>query len=77
MLSSVGVFANDIRVPDNLPTEKLPTQTTTPVVPETPKVTFSDVDANTATGKSIYKLVNAGILNGYEDGTFRPNNPLT
>ena len=77
VLSSVGVLANDIRVPENLPTEKLPTQQTTTVVPEASKITFSDVDANTATGANIYKLVNAGILNGYEDGTFRPNNNLT
>ena len=77
VLSSTAVFANDIRVPENLPTETLPTQSSSAVKQETPKVTFSDVDANTATGKAIYKLVNAGILNGYEDGTFRPNNPLT
>lgn len=38
---------------------------------------FKDVDANSISGQSIYKLVNAGILNGYTDGTFRPNNPIT
>lgn len=38
---------------------------------------FTDVDADSTTGKAIYKLVNAGVLNGYTDGTFRPNNPIT
>ena len=53
VLSSTAVFANDIRVPENLPTETLPTQSSSAVKQETPKVTFSDVDANTATGKAI------------------------
>ncbi len=39
--------------------------------------TFNDVDSESVLGQSIYKLVNAGVLNGYTDGTFRPNNPLT
>ena len=42
-----------------------------------PAIVFSDVDVNSTSGKDILKLVNAGILNGYTDGTFRPNNPLT
>ena len=44
---------------------------------ETTAPVFSDVDANSTTGQAIYKLVNAGVLNGYTDGTFRQNNPLT
>lgn len=44
---------------------------------ETTAPVFADVDANSTTGKAVYKLVNAGILNGYTDGTFRPNNPIT
>ena len=44
---------------------------------ETSKPTFTDVDANSISGQAIYKLVNAGVLNGYSDGTFKPNNPLT
>ena len=42
-----------------------------------PAISFSDVNAETDTGKAIYKLVNAGILNGYLDGTFKPGNTLT
>ena len=49
----------------------------TTAVAETKTITFSDVDANTSSGAAVYKLVNAGILNGYADGTFRPNNPIT
>lgn len=44
---------------------------------ETTAPVFKDVDANSVSGQSIYKLVNAGVLNGYTDGTFRPNNPIT
>ena len=78
LLSCIGVFANDFRVPENTNTEKLPaTSAPETTVTAEPKITFKDVNGNTVVGKAIYKLVNAGILNGYEDGTFRPNNPLT
>ncbi len=78
VLSSTAVFANDIRVPENTNTEKLPvTSAPETTVTAEPKITFKDVNGNTVAGKAIYKLVNAGILNGYEDGTFRPQNPLT
>ena len=38
---------------------------------------FNDVDANSETGKAIYKLVEAGIVHGNGDGTFTPNNKVT
>ena len=38
---------------------------------------FSDVDADTNTGKAVLSLVSAGILNGYEDGTMRPDEYAT
>ncbi len=38
---------------------------------------FTDVDANSDLGKDIYKLFNAGIINGNGDGTFTPYNPVT
>lgn len=47
------------------------------VTTTTPEISFSDVNAETDTGKAIYKLVDAGILNGYLDGTFKPGNTLT
>ncbi|MEE0867606.1 MAG: S-layer homology domain-containing protein, partial [Clostridia bacterium] len=41
------------------------------------KISFSDVNENTPGYKAITKLVNAGIIHGYGDGTFKPNNFLT
>ena len=38
---------------------------------------FSDVPANTWYSNAISTLTNMGILSGYEDGTFRPNAPIT
>ena len=38
---------------------------------------FKDVDASTDAGKAIYKLYNAGIVNGNGDGTYTPANPVT
>ncbi|MBQ6795788.1 MAG: S-layer homology domain-containing protein [Clostridia bacterium] len=38
---------------------------------------LSDVDATTAEGKAVNKLVSRGIINGYEDGTFRPGNSIS
>ncbi len=40
-------------------------------------VTLSDIDVNTTTGKSVTELVRLGIINGYEDGTFRPDQTIT
>lgn len=41
------------------------------------ETTFTDVDKSTSVGQSIYKLSDAGIVNGYTDNTFRPNGELT
>ena len=41
------------------------------------KTVFSDVDASTALGTAIYKLVRAGVINGFEDGSFMPEGKLT
>ena len=38
---------------------------------------YSDVAANQWFNNAISTLSNAGIINGYEDGTFRPNAPIT
>ncbi len=78
VLSSVGVLANEIRIPDSVDItgSSIPT-TSTSATTETSKVTFTDVDENTVAGKAIYKLVEAGILNGYQDGTFRPDAGIT
>ena len=38
---------------------------------------FSDVSADDWYSNTVSTLVNAGIIVGYEDGTFRPNAPIT
>lgn len=40
-------------------------------------VTFSDVAEDHPFYQAIYNLVNRGVLNGYEDGTFKPDNTIT
>ena len=40
-------------------------------------ITFSDVPADNAYYQAIYNLVNRGVINGYEDGTFKPDNTIT
>ncbi|MEG0472305.1 MAG: S-layer homology domain-containing protein [Solibacillus sp.] len=39
--------------------------------------TFKDVAKTSIYSGAIHALVNAGVINGFEDGTFRPNAPLT
>lgn len=55
------------------PTEAEETETTQ----ETEDVVFNDILADSALGNAIYKLVEAGVIAGYGDGTFRPNSGLT
>ena len=38
---------------------------------------FSDVDASSWAYQSVEQLANAGIINGYPDGTFKGSNPIT
>jgi len=40
-------------------------------------VELTDIDQNTAVGKAVTELVKLGIINGYEDGTFRADNTIT
>ena len=45
---------------------------------ETAKVTaFSDVPSGTPVADAVAKLVGYGVINGYEDGTFKPDNTIT
>ena len=39
------------------------------------KVKIDDIDDNYWAAEDIYKIYNAGIVAGYEDGTFRPDSP--
>ena len=38
---------------------------------------FPDVGPNSTHGEAVYKLRNAGIIQGYEDGRFRPRDPVS
>ena len=44
---------------------------------ETATVSFKDVDSATSQGQAIIKLATAGVLLGYPDGTFKPDQPIT
>lgn len=48
-----------------------------PTTPEKPKVTFSDMNQALWAEKAVYALVEMGVINGYPDGTFKPNNQIT
>jgi len=50
--------------------------TTTPGT-TTPAKTFSDVPSTQWSYPYITALTSSGVLNGYEDGTFKPANPVT
>lgn len=41
------------------------------------KHTFTDVNESTASGKAIYALADAGVINGYPDETFKPDGNIT
>lgn len=41
------------------------------------EVQYPDVDASTVQGQAIVKMTEAGVVGGYEDGTFRPQGQLT
>ena len=51
------------------------TGTTTPTTPATP--TFSDVPSTYWAYAAISSLCSQGIVSGYPDGTFKPENPIT
>ena len=40
-------------------------------------VPFSDVDKSLWSADYIYSAYKAGYIDGYEDGTFRPDSPIT
>ncbi len=39
--------------------------------------TFSDITPGTKVADAVTKLVGYGVINGYEDGTFKPDNTIT
>lgn len=53
------------------------TTTTAPGTTVRPPKTFTDVPSNAVYYQAVTDLTTSGVLNGYEDGTFRPDNPIT
>ena len=61
-------------------TPTTPTTPTTPNIPIDPSISFKDVantDANQWYYSELMQLASAGVIGGYEDGTFRPNGSVT
>ncbi len=44
---------------------------------ENESLVLTDVDSSTDVGKAVNRLVSRGIINGYNDGTYRPGNAIT
>ncbi|MDY3030678.1 MAG: S-layer homology domain-containing protein [Clostridia bacterium] len=84
ILSSVGIFDKD----DTYTADKEITRSElvkniiklsfySPITEETAVSGFSDVDASDADSGYIQAAVAAGLIHGYDDGTFRPDEPVT
>jgi len=75
---SGNVFAQTLNVPDQIST--ISNQTSTNKINTTPKINsnlpFPDVKKGNHNYTAIYYLANLGIINGYPNGTFKPNNPI-
>ncbi len=48
----------------------------TDAINKKPAISFSDVTKHSFGQEEIYKLVEAGVISGYPDGTFKPNQKL-
>lgn len=44
---------------------------------EAGSVVLTDIDTSTEVGKAVTRLVSRGIINGYNDNTYKPNNAIT
>lgn len=71
IVACIMVFVSSVSVVFAADAEQEATKTTVSALK------FTDVDENSSIGKAIYKLVNAGVVNGYEDGTFLPDGKIT
>lgn len=76
---AVDLVANEVPppIPTPVPTPTpTPVPTPTPTPSPTPPAGFIDTQGHWATG-FIQGLVSRGFIRGFEDGTFRPEDPLT
>ncbi|MCX5973495.1 MAG: PQQ-binding-like beta-propeller repeat protein [Coprothermobacterota bacterium] len=64
---------NRVASPSLTPSSPSPTTSSPSPTPGS----FSDLPAAYLAGKEILDLVSRGVLNGYPDGTFRPESPVT
>ncbi len=62
---------------DDEPEVEMPTETATEAPTRPLDKTFSDINQAPWAEKAIYSLVDMGVINGYPDKTFKPNNPVT
>ena len=56
---------------------EMPTEIVTEAPTRPANKTFSDINQAPWAEKAIYALVDTGVINGYPDKTFKPNNPVT
>lgn len=71
MFSSIPAFADSITLSLGSDTEQITAQ------PETQSAIFADTSINDWYYPHMKMLVEKGGINGYDDGTFKPNNTIT
>ena len=71
LIFSLPTFSNAASTPNHLQLANLAEHSPTNVL------TFHDLDLTTEQGQAMQKLVELGVINGYPDGTARPNETIT
>ena len=77
---TVRVSVTATTTPTNPTNPTNPTDPTNPANPTVPTITFSDVPNTSSTAwyyTPVMDLVASGVISGFEDGTFRPNDAVT
>jgi len=73
---SFVVGSTPVLPPPVVPPVIVPTPEPTPPAPLTCQSSFPDIDSKSANCAAIEYLKEKGVLNGYPDGTFRPDNTI-
>ena len=76
-ISSTGLFKSNGKTGKGKITATLGTKTVSTDIEISKKSVFSDISNSHPYKKEIEYLVNKGLISGYGDGTFRPNESLT
>jgi hypothetical protein len=74
---TIPVLPTMTNTPHVAPTGTSVSATSTPVVPTPCTITFNDVPQSNTFYSQIRCLACRGIMSGYSDGSFRPNNNIT